>query len=139
MSGAPVEWPNYLNPATGLEEPVPPPQWDSMQVDVQDILLRTQMDSGPPKIRRRYTGASRYLTCSFVFTFEQAAAFNNWYQGDLGFGSNRFNWITPYSNAPCVASLRKPPTVTPASSIIRRTDGGYHMLWKYTCDIEIHP
>lgn len=134
-----VAWPKWLNPNTGLEEDIPSPQWDSMQLDVQDILMRSQMDSGPPKVRRRFSGASRYLTCYFVFNWDQANAFNVWYQGDLRYGAMDFDWIAPYNNAPVKARLRKPPTVTPMSTILHRTDGGYHTLWKYTCDIEILP
>ena len=129
---------------------LPAPQWDGMQSEWQDSLLRSQVDSGPAKQRRRFTGVSQYLTCYWVFNTPELEIFEDWFFEDLGIGANDFNWINPFNNVACVARFRKPYIKTPFSTPglrYRLKEGGQpneyepylYALWKIAADIEILP
>jgi hypothetical protein len=60
-----------------------------------DQLIRTQMDAGPAKARRRFTAAPRPLTGDIIVTAAQLAFFRTWYASVIMGGSLRFGWVEP--------------------------------------------
>lgn len=62
-------------------------------------VIRTQMDAGPAKARRRFTAAPRPVTGEIVVTADQLAFFRTWYDAVLLGGSMRFGWVEPGSAA----------------------------------------
>lgn len=48
-----------------------------------DNMIRTQTESGPVKVRRRFTGKSEVLALLFVFTRAQRVIFNAFYETTL--------------------------------------------------------
>lgn len=53
-------------------------------------VVRTNMDAGPQKARRRYTVATKEFTGSVVLTESQRQTLENWYDVVLGGGVLRF-------------------------------------------------
>lgn len=60
-------------------------------------MLRTQMDAGPAKARRRFTAAPRPLTGDIIVTAAQLIFFRAWYDSVLLGGTLRFGWVEPGS------------------------------------------
>lgn len=60
-------------------------------------LLRSEMDAGPAKARRRFTAATRPVTGDIVVTQEQLAFFRYWFANVIYGGSLRFGWVDPFS------------------------------------------
>jgi len=60
--------------------------------------LRSGMDAGPDKVRRRFTAASRPLQGKIVVNQAQFSFFKNWYDNVLLGGTLRFGWVEPWSD-----------------------------------------
>lgn len=70
-------------------------QQSGFSVTPQGVLLRTKMDSGPPKVRRNYTGGISDLSGNMVMTNDQLNTFIDFFENDLGYGVNIFNLPNP--------------------------------------------
>lgn len=68
---------------------------DGMQTERTSSLVRTEMDAGPAKVRRRYTVSSKYFSGTIILTSEQRNAFEYWYKNALGDGVLRFSMADP--------------------------------------------
>lgn len=62
---------------------------------VPDTVIREQMDSGPPILRRRDTTAPRKLSLPYRFTPAQTDAFDSFLMNDLQGGSLPFTFYWP--------------------------------------------
>lgn len=74
------------------------PQTPDTQGQVEkpaDLLLRTQMDAGPAKVRRRYTAGVRPFNCTFFMTKAQVATLETFYVTTLTGGADAFDWAHP--------------------------------------------
>ena len=77
----------------------------------ESALLRTQMDSGPPRQARIKSNVMLQRTVKLYFSSKSDfQAFETWYQNDCNFGAAWFNFTDPVSGS----------TVT-----ARFMDGGY--------------
>lgn len=65
---------------------------DGYNESLQSQVIRTQMDAGPAKSRRRFTAAARMVTARYVLTTSQVAAFEAWFVSDIGAGALAFDW-----------------------------------------------
>ena len=97
-------------------ESLPGPQLDSISVTVQDTALRSVMDAGPGKVRRRFTAAAKYYKLSWLFpehevkymlegtTSEQTHSpidvFEYFYEVTLLNGTATFSWPDPFKTKP---------------------------------------
>jgi len=94
------------------------------------VLLRTPMDAGPAKVRRRTTAGIRNIQFVVEMTRAQAVIFETWYRDILKDGSLAFEWVHPRTQASC---------------IYRFTDNGYDIslvtgaLCHVACYLEILP
>lgn len=61
------------------------------------------MDSGPAKMRRRYTAAPRMFQLMFRLTSTQLAAFDLFFVTTSRMGSLRFNYTHPRTSVACEA------------------------------------
>lgn len=60
-----------------------------------DVLLRTSMDFGPAKVRRRGTAGPRPVSGSIIVTAAELATFKTFFNTTLLGGSLRFSWVDP--------------------------------------------
>lgn len=58
-------------------------------------VLRSSMDAGPPKSRRRFTAALRTVSVQLVMSKVQLAEFEAWFDADIQGGALPFNWTQP--------------------------------------------
>ena len=66
-----------------------------------DTTLRTQMDAGPDKLRRRFTAGVDSFTTLLRLTKTQAATFESFYKTDTAGGTLAFTWVHPRTRRSC--------------------------------------
>lgn len=93
-----------------------------------DNVVRTPMDVGPPKIRRRATSAPKIFTVNQMLTSAQVGYLDTFYYTTLYHGSLSFDWKHPRTAvAASVMRFRSPPRVT--------TAGGDRFIATYELEI----
>jgi len=76
----------------------------------QDGTVRTPMDAGPVKTRRRFTATSRYLTGTIYLTDQtQRAALDAFFETTLGGGSLPFTKADPRDGTQQSLRFMRPP------------------------------
>jgi hypothetical protein len=75
-----------------------------------NAVVRTQMEVGPPKVRRRSSLALYAIEAGYGVTREDIANFEMWYRDTIGMGAITFDWSDPR---------------TGTTRAVRFTDGGY--------------
>jgi len=81
-----ITWPNLL-PTTLLI--------DGLSKQPQGNVIRTTMDAGPKKARRRYTARTVKFSGKQIFDGAELAVFEQFYQNVLADGVLRFNFTDP--------------------------------------------
>ncbi len=76
-----ITWPSSLPQVIRLE---------GLGAKRKSNVIRTQMDAGPQKARRRYTAITKEFTGSVVLTESQRELLEDWYQNMIGDGALRF-------------------------------------------------
>ncbi len=82
-----------------------------------DTALRTAMDSGPAKLRRKATAGVRALRCTVRVSLAQRAVLDAFYCDALEGGTAAFEWVHPLTGAPCRLRFVKPPAVVPSRGL----------------------
>lgn len=100
---AAITWPSSL----------PGPLQDGYGEAPPDTTVRTKMDAGPDKIRRRYTAAPRPFSLRFHLTRDEVATLDAFYVTTSRSGSLRFNWTHPRTGAACEARFLSAPKYAP--------------------------
>lgn len=126
--------------ATSINYPSTLPQLfqhDSFTKSRQGNLLRTEMDSGLPKVRRLFTAVSTYLTGEMIMTNAELAIFEDFFDNTIASGALSFNFPNPFDYGATTLEVRfnissksEPYTVSP--------DGGT-MDWRIGFALETIP
>ena len=85
---------------------------DGFSEKLPDNTIRSKMGVGPPKMRRRGTGAPRPITVQQYMTATQVATFDTFYETTLYSGSLRFDWINPRTEVSKELRFTEPPIYT---------------------------
>ena len=102
-----VVWPVTLPTAplvAGFEESPP------------DLCVRTQMDAGPAKVRKRYTAGVRDFSAAFVLTTAQLAIFDAFYLTTCNGGATPFDFTHPRTKASISVRFAGRPKYASAST-----------------------
>jgi hypothetical protein len=86
-----IYWPDAL-PAEFLA--------DGFSKQPRSNVIRTQMDAGPKKTRRRYTGRAVNYTGKQRFNTDELIVFEQFYHTVLADGALRFNFDDPVTYEP---------------------------------------
>jgi hypothetical protein len=113
-------WPGTL-PAKPLDE--------GYSEDVPNTLVRTEMDAGPAKVRRRFTAGVRKFNVSFILTTAQIATLDTFFVTDTNAGADQFTWDHPRTEVTGSFRFISPPKYSSA--------GGTH--WKVSFQLEKLP
>ncbi|WP_321367577.1 hypothetical protein [uncultured Desulfuromusa sp.] len=89
--------------------PQKPRQSDYSAADVE-ATIRTSMDAGPEKVRRRYTAVPELLTCVFVMTIDEHTTFQTFFRETIARGALPFDWIHPETGVAVVCRIIGVPT-----------------------------
>jgi hypothetical protein len=90
-------WPFAFNFEVGLSASLP------------DTVLRTQMDAGPAKVRRRFTAGVEPTRASVLLTKAESATFRTWFRDTLLDGSLAFEHTHPLTAATATFRFTAPP------------------------------
>ena len=93
-------WPDTL-PAS--------PLLDGFRETVQNTALRTEMEQGPAKLRRRTTAGVRTMSVAFVLSAAQVAILDTFYLTTLQGGTLSFDFTHPRTAAAVTCRFVKPP------------------------------
>lgn len=58
-------------------------------------VVQSPTDTGPAKVRRRYTRAVNHITLPFIFTEDQIATLDSFHTDTLNDGVLRFDYVHP--------------------------------------------
>ena len=76
---------------------LPGPLAEGYAVEMQDTSLRSAMDTGPGKVRQRFSAASSYVTANWRMDRTQLQVFHDWYVNTLHRGTLPFLWPDPWT------------------------------------------
>jgi len=115
----PLVWPPSLpqEPLIGWVE-----QWAETRV-------RTETDSGPAKVRRRFTAGVRQLQLPLALTEAQMATLDTFFDSTTAGGALRFEWQHPRTGATHEFRFLDPPQ-------IQESNPG---LYRLTLNLELLP
>lgn len=118
-----ADWPDFL----------PSPEYGSIVVGAPvGAVIRTDMDAGPAKQRKRFTAAPRPVTLSFQpVSSYQLAQFEAFYTTDLSWGAVAFNMLHPVSDVEerfRFMAAEEPWTVAPIGRDAYRLDVNLELL-----------
>lgn len=91
--------------------------------NLPDNNLESQVDSGVPKIRPRYTALMQMFKYTVLMDADQSDTFEAFFNTTLATGSLPFDWVHPRTRVACTFQFRKPvPKAT--------TQGGVNVAWQ---------
>lgn len=111
-------WPNSLPPF---------PEADAFQEQDVSQVLRSEMDTGPAKVRRRFTGRVSNFPVRWTLDGVQVSALETFFYDTLGGGSLTFTAKHPRTGANVTLRFLEPYTVTPSS---------HQLLWNVSGKVE---
>jgi hypothetical protein len=85
------------------------PLTDGLQETLADNLLRTKMEQGPDKRRRRSTDAPAKITAQFLLDTAQCAVLETFYGETLAGGAKRFRFTHPRRGTLVFCRFTQPP------------------------------
>ena len=88
---------------------LPLPLANTLKETPPESSIRTQMDKGPAKVRRRTTAAVRPLSFEMVCDTTQIQTLDDFYVTDTAGGSDEFIYTHPRTNAAVSARFTAPP------------------------------
>ena len=103
---------------------------DGYQESPPDTVLRTKMDAGPDKLRRRFTAGIRPLTVQLDLDAAQVETLDGFHVTTTAGGSLRFDWVDPRNQTTAEMRFVRPPVYRPAGS---------DAAWKAFLELEIMP
>ncbi|MGE0256916.1 MAG: hypothetical protein AB7N54_20005 [Alphaproteobacteria bacterium] len=115
-----AEWPDTLPQDVLL---------DGYDEAFPDVMLRTQMDAGPAKVRRRFTAAVVPMQVTVPLTRTQVATLATFFNDTLEGGTLPFDWVHPRTQDAATFRFTAPPKPRPQSS----------MAWLAVLQLEILP
>lgn len=105
------------------------PDKDGYNENPGEQSIRSSMDVGPPKVRRRNTAAIGAIACKFTMTGAQTGLLDTFYVSTVLGGSLTFDWVHPRTGISRTMRLKARPTYTPMGADV----------WEANCEFEVLP
>ena len=105
------------------------PLVNGYQEQFPNTLVRTQMDAGAAKVRRRFTAGVWPMKANFPLTKTQLDTFTTFYRTTLQDGALSFDWTHPRTLATVTCRFVEPPTIEPLGA----------SMWTVSTSIEVLP
>jgi hypothetical protein len=121
-----VDWPSTLPQNMLLDE---------YSSGMPENTLRSSMDTGPAKVRRRSSAQPKRRVGKIFVTDDELDDFKDWYTDDIVDGSLRFDWVDPDDGVTAVEMrFVEAPTWAPVDN-----DPITGTYWEVMLDLEILP
>jgi hypothetical protein len=104
----------YANPTPYVALPSAPLQ-NGYQETKETCLVRTNMEVGPVKTRRRYTAVPRYYELQYQLSWNQKQILEDFHDRLCAYGSLPFNWTNPLTGELTEARFMEPPSFAASS------------------------
>ena len=101
---ASIDWPSTL--PQKFEQ-------DGYSEDLADNTIRSEVDVGPAKVRKRYTAGVDVVSGKMHLTADQVDTLKTFYRTDTEGGSLKFNFDHPTENKTMECRFTKPPGIVP--------------------------
>ncbi len=95
-----------------------------------DTALRTRMDAGPAKVRRRSTAGIRPLSVQLDLDAAQVETLDSFYVEALESGALGFEWVHPRTRVATTLRFVRPPAYQPRGS---------DAAWRAALQLEVLP
>lgn len=79
-----------------------------------NIVRRSSMDTGPPKVARRFTANVSKIACRYALTKAELVLLDDFFFGLAGGGSVPFYWPHPWKHVDVRVRFTEPPSYTNA-------------------------
>lgn len=78
---------------------LPSPQISGYSEGTANLVIRSQMDQGPAKTRKRFTAGVKPVTMQTPpYTLEQVDIFDEWFRDEIASGASTFTMKNPRTN-----------------------------------------
>ncbi len=95
-----------------------------------DTTVRSRMDAGPAKVRRRFTAGVRPLSLQLDLDGAQVETLDGFFEATLLGGALAFDWVHPRTQAAATLRFVRPPAYRPLAS---------DAAWQAVLQLEILP
>ena len=102
---------------------------DGFSNTFQKGTIRSSIDAGPPKVRRRFSATTENITGSITIDKTQYSTLIDFYKNTLYEGTLTFTWIHPITGNTVSMRFVQPPEIAPMNSL----------YFKATLTLEILP
>jgi len=103
---------------------------EGLSEQAPNTLIRSQMEAGPAKVRRRFTAGARLIECQVRLTPAQVDLLDTFFDATIAGGALPFDWKHPGDGTAVTFRFVEPPGYTP---VARGT------LWHASLRLEILP
>lgn len=97
----------------------------------QNQVLRSEMETGPAKTRRRFTAGTRTIPVQYQLTDAELAVFEAFFDDEIAAGALSFSWPHPRTGQTVTAKI------LPPGYQIDPVGGG--LWWLLSLTIEVQP
>jgi len=97
---------------------------------VPNTVIRSQMEAGPSKVRRRFTAGVRNIDCQMRLTADQLETLDAFFMTTIAGGALSFDWKHPRNGTAVTFRFIEPPSYSP---VARGT------VWHASLRLEILP
>ena len=97
-----MDWPTSLPTAVDR---------DGYDETFVDTTIRSEMDAGEPKMRRRFTAGIQQIAIRLRLTDAQVTTLETFFKTTSASGSLPFNWTHPRTGAAVVMKFRSAPKI----------------------------
>ena len=99
-----VQWPAQIQSRLSV---------DNFGYQIGSTKIRSDVDSGPAKLRRISTRPVNAITCSVILDFADVEVFRQFYNTDLNGGITVFEYLHPFKEAPANFRFIGDPDIKP--------------------------
>jgi hypothetical protein len=85
---------------------------DGYSEDLPNGVIRTNMDAGPAKVRKRYTAAVKPVSGQLVLTLTQVGILQAFFEDDCDYGASTFTWVHPSTGVAATCRFTSPPRLS---------------------------
>lgn len=104
---------------------------DGYEEVAPEIVLRSSVDAGPPKVRRRFTANVSQISCRYILTRPQLDIIDDFYFGPAGGGATPFEWMHPWRRVTVRVRFKEP---------LRYSNAGHpEDAWAVSVALEVLP
>lgn len=97
---------------------LPAPALNSLNETPPNNVIRSSMDRGPAKLRRRTTANIRPLSFSLMLTPEQTQILDDFFTTDTFSGAEQFDFTHPRTGAAVKARFVDPPSYNETEGVL---------------------